>query len=113
MMAFNMVLPQGYKLNIIHGRSGVIYGNENNEKDDQIVLILHCRNHYSALISSSKRVEINPRYIIGKETYTIVDFGGKGNCFFLAIAGSLRALFPNQKYDHNTLRNEVSRWYIQ
>ena len=49
-MAVNKILPDGYKLNIVESASGVIYGEEHNKQDDNIVLVFHRGFHYFALI---------------------------------------------------------------
>ena len=38
------------------------------------------------------------------------DFGGQGNCLFLAVAGALWEICPSSGFDHKTLRNAVSQW---
>ena len=45
--------------------------------------------------------------------YNRVDYGGQGNCLFLAVAGGLRFFFGPSKYDHRYLRQAVADWYIQ
>ena len=41
----------------------------------------------------------------------MVNYGGKGNCLFLAVAGSLRSVDPSSKHTHYSLRQQVSEWY--
>lgn len=45
--------------------------------------------------------------------YNIVDYGGRGNCLFHAVAGSLRAVDPNSVHTHKSLRQGVSEYYIK
>ena len=54
----------------------------------------------------------NAKYTLHNKIYKIVDFGGKGNCMFLAAAGSLSSILPNNSHDHKSLRHGVSKWYI-
>ena len=54
----------------------------------------------------------NAKYTLHNKIYKIVDFGGKGNCLFLAAAGSLSSILPNNSHDHKSLRHGVSKWYI-
>ena len=42
--------------------------------------------------------------------YNRLDYGGQGNCLFLAVAGGLRFFFGPSKYDHRYLRQAVSDW---
>ena len=64
-------------------------------------------------VDSSKFGKIKGKYSFENKVYNIVDFGGGGNCLFLAVAGSLRAVLPNSLYDHRALRDGVSKWYIR
>ena len=57
--------------------------------------------------------KIVPTCIVKGVEYKIVDFGGSGNCLFLAVAGSLSAMLPTSNHDHKSLRKGVSRWYIE
>ena len=45
--------------------------------------------------------------------YNIVDYGGRGNCIFLAVAGCLRSILPSSEHDHYSLRFLVGEWFKQ
>ena len=49
LMAFNMVLPEGYKLNIYISNDGVIWGKEHNMQTDTIILVHYSHSHYTSL----------------------------------------------------------------
>ena len=51
--------------------------------------------------------------VVNNILYNNMDYGGRGNCLFLAIAGSLRAVKPSSVEDHISLRAGVSVWYIE
>lgn len=51
--------------------------------------------------------------VVNHLTYNMVDFGGKGNCLFCAVAGALRAIHPSSVTTHYSLRYQVSEWYLQ
>ena len=48
-LAFNMVLPNNYKLNIYKSNDGVILGNEHNKPEDTVILVHHSASHYTFL----------------------------------------------------------------
>ena len=56
---------------------------------------------------------ILPKCTVNDYEYNIVDCGGEGNCYFLAIAGSLSAILPTNTLSHKSLRQGVAKWYIQ
>ena len=53
----------------------------------------------------------NNQIIINDVAYSIVDYGGQGNCLFLSVAGSLQTVFPSSSLDHYSLRYLTSEWY--
>ena len=56
--------------------------------------------------------QIHSKCTVNGYEYNIVDCGGEGNCYFLAVAASLTAILPTNTLDHKSLRKGVSRWYI-
>ena len=40
-----------------------------------------------------------------------MDYGAKGNCLFLSVAGNLRSVHPSSSHTHSSLRSQVSLWY--
>ena len=56
---------------------------------------------------------IHGQFVVDQIIYNIVDYGGQGNCLFLAVAGSLRAADPYSVHTHKSLRQGVSEYYIK
>ena len=49
--------------------------------------------------------------VVNNIIYNIVDYGGHGNCFFLAASGCFHHVNPESVETHISLRKQVSDWY--
>ena len=52
-------------------------------------------------------------HVVGGIQYVKRDFGGEGNCLFLAVAGALKEVCSTSGFTHKSLRKAVSEWQIE